>query len=836
MSDNHIEEQTTSRPARVKLKLIASAFILLVLALGFGALLTISSLEKLYLGSIVSEYQVVGKDLQRNLEQALLFGKNINKFVGMNRMLEETRDNLTSKVGLSQAPQAIGADAAVGGAINVSVALPDGRILYSADEKLVDSMLPQKLQAGSQKSRKSASPYSKFKNEYYVTLPVHGRDQEPVAMVVMTFDQAQIEPFLNAILKNNITMISIILAGSTLLLVLLLHFVAPSVSAEGKFPRKKISWLIFIVVGAAQICFSTIQTNAFKDHYLTIAKEKAGTLTALLRDDIEYLLSKGIRIDKLVKMDVLMGEIIKASPEFADITVYDSRERPLYVATKEGVVDFQKATEEQKKQAETALTKADPSYSLRLDIQKEMQLQGYVSTYISKQVVFQEIRDMALDAFTVLFISILFLIEMLILMLPFMKKQLAQNDRRSAVHFGIMRPAAFLFLFGIDIGISFIPLHMENLYEPILGLSKDMVMGIPISARVLTTGIFIFVGGTWGDRRGWHEPFLVGLGLSALGFVYAWLAPDAIHFILSQAIFGIGYGFSLIAAQLFVVTYTTDSNRARGLAQLWAGVYAGSICGGAAGAMLAERIGYSKVFLIGAVILLGVIPYTFVFMREAVRRPAAAGADQPEQSLRFGQVWRFLTNRNISSLILFSSFPTAIALVGFLNYFSPVYLNRIGASQSNIGRILMIYGVCLIYIAPFVSKYVDASRGRKGFIVISGILGSMAFISFYFFQGIVATSLTVLLLGLSSSFGFASQSAYALKLNVTQELGKGKAMGIYSSANRLGQVLGPVTFGWLLIVAGSGNGVIYFGLVYLFITLLFFLFAQNDSKMAIADE
>jgi len=836
MFNHHIEETTAFTSAGVKLKLIASAFILLVLALGFGALLTISSLEKLYLGSIVSEYQVVGKDLQRNLEQALRFGKNINKFVGMNRMLEETKDNLTSKVALFKAPQAAETDTAGRSQINVSVALPDGKILYSADDKLVDSMLPQKVMVRSDKSRKSESPYTKFKGDYYVTLPVHGRDQKPVATVVMTFDQGQIDPFLDAILKNNLFMISIILAGSTLLLIVLLHFVAPAVSEGGKFPKRKISVVIFLVIGTAQICFSAIQTNAFKNHYLMIAKEKAGTLTALLRDDIEYLLSKGIRIDKLVKMDVLMGEIIKASPEFADITVYDNRQRPLYVATKEGVVDFQKAAEEQKKQAEMSLAQADPSYSLRLDIQKDMQLEGYVSTYISKKVVFQEIRDMVLDSLTVLFISILFLVELLILMLPFIERQLARNGRQIAVDFGIMRPAAFLFLFGIDIGISFIPLHMENLYEPILGLSKDMVMGIPISARVLTTGIFIFVGGTWGDRRGWHEPFLVGLGLAAMGFIYAWLAPDAVHFIISQAIFGMGYGFSLIAAQLFVVTYTTDSNRARGLAQLWAGVYAGSICGGAAGAMLAERIGYSKVFLAGAVILFGVIPYTFFFMRDAIRKPATAGAEQPVQALKIGQVFRFLGNRNISSLILFSSFPTAIALVGFLNYFSPIYLNRIGASQSNIGRILMIYGVCLIYIAPFVSKYVDASKGRKGFIVISGILGSMAFISFYFFKGILATSLTVLLLGLSSSFGFASQSAYALKLKVTQELGRGKAMGIYSSANRIGQVLGPVTFGWLLIAAGSGRGVIYFGLVYLFITLLFFLFAQNDGKMAVSDE
>jgi predicted MFS family arabinose efflux permease len=478
----------------------------------------------------------------------------------------------------------------------------------------------------------------------------------------------------------------------------------------------------------------------------------------------------------------------------------------------------------------------DPSYGLRFDIERDGQFEGYITTYISKEDVLQEIRDTVLDSGTVLFISLLFLVELLILMLPFLQQQVSAVGREYTVDYGIMRPAAFLFLFGIDIGISFIPLHMENLYQPILGLSKDMVMGIPISARVLSTGISILMGGNWGDRRGWHEPFLTGLCLAGIGFVYAWLAPDAIQFIVSQAVFGFGYGLSLIAAQVFVIAYTTDSNRARGLAQLWAGVYAGSICGGAAGAMLAERIGYSQVFLVGAVILFLIIPYTMFFMRHAMRSPRAEGVESPVSSLSLAQLFRFLTNRNISCLILFSSFPTAVALVGFLNYFSPVYLNRVGASQSNIGRVLMIYGVCLIYLAPYISKYVDASKGRKGYIVVSGVLGSMAFIAFHFFKGLPATALTVLLLGLSSSFGLASQSTYALKLKVTRDLGPGKAMGIYSSANRLGQVLGPITFGWLLMSAGGGAGVIYFGLIYLLVTLLFFIFAQNDGKVAATDD
>lgn len=569
-------------------------------------------------------------------------------------------------------------------------------------------------------------------------------------------------------------------------------------------------------------------------------------LITLLKEDIEFLLSKGIRINKLVKMDALMGEIIDASPELSDITILDKKNEALYLATKKGIIDFQRAAQEELKQAQQLMPlDVDPNYNFRIDLLKGDKVEGYISanasreghisTNISKEAIFAKLWEITLNSATILVISMLFFVEMLILIFQFIERQVTGAIQGMRVHYGTIRPAAFLFLFGIDISISFLPLYMEKLYEPIFGLSKDMVMGLPISVRMFFTGISFFIAGIWMDRRGWHEPFFCGLFLSGAGILYSWLAPDAFQFIISRAVFGLGYGFALMAAQGFIFSSTREENRVQGLANLWAGVYAGSICGGAAGAMLAERIGYSPVFFLGAVIIFSVIAYALLFMRSAIRKPQHSTKEQPVQSLKIKQIFRFLFNRNVFSLIVFSSIPTAVAIVGFINYFSPVYLNRIGASQSNIGRILMIYGLCLIYIAPFISKYVDASKNKKQYIVLRGILGSLAFIIFYSFGGINAVAVAILLVGIASSIGLASQSAYVLKLKITQEIGTGQAMGVFSSASRVGQVLGPIIFGGLL-VTGFSKGITYFGLAYLMITLLFLLLAQSDRHLAIAKE
>ncbi|MEZ5591885.1 MAG: MFS transporter [Gammaproteobacteria bacterium] len=184
-----------------------------------------------------------------------------------------------------------------------------------------------------------------------------------------------------------------------------------------------------------------------------------------------------------------------------------------------------------------------------------------------------------------------FFSELVILLLKVLQARNRQHAGTPApVDPASMRPAVFLFLFGVDLSAAFVPLHMADLYQPLLGLPKDMVMGLPISAMFLSVSITIIVSGIWLDRRGWHEPFLTGVALVAAAKLYAWLAPSAVHFIAAMGMVGLGYGLTLMASQGFVIVQTDNKSKARGLAYLFAGIYAGSICGTAAGAMLAERI------------------------------------------------------------------------------------------------------------------------------------------------------------------------------------------------------------------------------------------------------
>jgi len=144
----------------------------------------------------------------------------------------------------------------------------------------------------------------------------------------------------------------------------------------------------------------------------------------------------------------------------------------------------------------------------------------------------------------------------------------------------------------------------------------------------------------------------------------------------------------------------------------------------------------------------------------------------------------------------------------------------------------MIHGIFFIHVAPFMSKYIDTSRNKKLYIVMSGVLGSLAFLTFYLLGGFSAALVAVFLLGLAGSVN--ASHAYALELKISQAMGGGKTMSILATIDRIGQVLGPMVFGWLLMTTRINQGITHLGLSFLGLTILFFLLARGFRKKSVS--
>lgn len=455
-------------------------------------------------------------------------------------------------------------------------------------------------------------------------------------------------------------------------------------------------------------------------------------------------------------------------------------------------------------------------------------LGGYIIPHYDAPNVMTGFSELLAAGLTATLIAALICIEVsFVLMSRITIRGNTTQPQKQAQDYRLMRPAIFVFLFGIDLSMAFIPLYMGQMEQDFFGLSENVVMGLPISVEFLCVGVAILLAGVWFDRRGWQEPFYAGLALATLGALYSWMAPDALHFILSRGLIGFGYGLVQLSSHGFVIRNTDKSTKAQGMAHLAAGLYAGSICGAATGAVLAEQFGYEVVFFSGALIITSVVLYSLLILGYPATTPSKTKT-VPVQHAGKSVLRRFLLDRRVLAAIFFSSMPASIAVVGFLNYFSPVYLDRAGISESTIGQVLMLFGICLALFAPKVGRLIDATENKQRLVLIGSLLGASAFLTFSIWDGLLATTIAILLLGLSNCLVLSAQSVFLLKLDITQQLGEGKAMGIFRSTSRIGQMLGPVIFAWLFLFEDVRIGIIYLGLAYIIIALIFIWLTRRD--------
>jgi predicted MFS family arabinose efflux permease len=456
---------------------------------------------------------------------------------------------------------------------------------------------------------------------------------------------------------------------------------------------------------------------------------------------------------------------------------------------------------------------------------------GTAIIHISKDDIFRDLVSLIIKGITILFITILVMVELLLLYLHILGKRDGSRRMRSRYEVEFVRPAMFLFLFAIDLSMSFIPLHMQSFDTELFGMSRDIVSGLPVSAEFLCVGIFLLIAGVWMDRRGWHEPYFVGLLVVAVGSLCSWMATDALMFILSRALVGVGYGLSLMSAQGLVVSFGATGGRARGFASLFAGLYSGSICGAAAGAFLAERFGYEKVFFMGAVMVLVLIFFSWKFMRVLISSTSnnSRREAKPDKTIKLKPLLKFIGNPVFIALSVLSSLPASIAVAGFLHFFTPVYLDQIGVRESTIGQVLILYGICLILFGPSIGRMIDRAEDKKYYMLAGGLLGGLAFATFNTDFGIASMIVCVFLLGLSSSFVLSSQSTMVLELKETRALGEGTALGIFRSISRIGQVIGPLIFGWVLLSGNLTEVINYLGYSYIGAMLILAVFVMNHA-------
>ncbi|HKL83318.1 MAG TPA: MFS transporter, partial [Desulfobacter sp.] len=417
------------KKTRSRIHLFSGAVIMLVLALGFNILLTSVTFEKLYVETFISKNNVVVKDLQRNLATALRFGKSVDKFIGMDKLILEARQHLVP------AQKETGKSGTDEDDIVISITYPDGHVIYSSSAQVVGTYLPEAvrlpLPKGTQPSVERHAV--EHKGVYYISLPVkHGFSKKWVATVTVAFSQKQVKAMLRGIVMKSIKLIAAVLFSAMTLLIIFLRSLTLDPNISEKSLRRikfKISATFFIIICLAQITLNLFNLFEFRAHLLDVSTQKSVVMSKLLKQDIEYLLAKGLNIRRLIKMDQKLDDIIAVSPELEGITISDNTGRPLYIAGRHGMRNLTNFENNESQNNGMRSLHNYPGYTVTQNLLNTRKsetgtLDGKLTIHISKNFLFNKLKAITLDSITVLVISIFFFVELLILKRQLIERQI----------------------------------------------------------------------------------------------------------------------------------------------------------------------------------------------------------------------------------------------------------------------------------------------------------------------------------------------------------------------------------------------------------------------------
>lgn len=672
-----------------------------------------------------------------------------------------------------------------------------------------------------EKSKVLYNSVREFPDDRYIWLTHDVRDRKNaiVGHVLLAVDKEQLSASLWDTARSQLQLFLSITAGVCLLLVALFYFVVRPSSkrksgTESGVSRLRLYGCLILPLVLGQLLFMFLLRAPLHDVYEQEMQHVGHQLGRQLAWDLERLVRLGLPVAQLPPVEDHLSHLQRSLFQTKGMAIFTNYGTLQGAANAEGPLDavqWGKAAE----QAFVAKTRVhDAEFEAR---GTGVDGGGEVVILMSPSVIDTNLWTITLDTLTMTVVAVLFLMELIMLLLMRGHGKGTDLAERS-ISPQFMRPIIFVCLFATDLSSSYMPLRIGELGLDLFGLPPDVVTGLPVSFELFMVGVAIMIGGFWSQKSGWRPMLLTGIALAAFGAGIGGFARTPLIFILSCGLFGVGYGFINLSAQVFVIAHSSADARAGNLGFMFAGLYAGTLCGSAMGGLVADRLGYAAVFPVSAVLLFLIC----LVLWRLLPRESWKQAVEEQGRLSFRDCLRFLGDRRMGALLLLNIIPCALVTVCLFQFFIPVSLNQAGTNPATIGRIFMLFCIVVMYLGPLCGRTLDRSGHKERFLFAGQLAGAMSVVTLLCFDGVLGATISILLLGLCNAVVTNGQGAFALELPAAAAFGKSRTMGMYNVAMRIGQVLGPMTLGIAATLWNVGTGLTFLAIFLVGSGILFF--------------
>ncbi|MDR0354934.1 MAG: MFS transporter [Deltaproteobacteria bacterium] len=806
------------RPLVIKIVLVCLGILLLAQIL-IGAL-SFSALERLMEDLEADRLKTVAGRLRNDVENGLHMGKPLAQFFGLEDLLKDVR---------LRSPEISG----------VSIILPDGTEIASDGSGVDQAELLRRTLFASETTRLDESIRSRDsdglllagQNQLVFAALLKASDGLPQGALLMRLDDDR--GALERLKAESFRILLLVTLAVAAALTLAFKRLLPKSALSGRSRRRFLIPLLALVL--AQGGYTLHVVSMFRTAWLTAIQENVEGISADLAQNLDRILGYGFEINRLRDIEAPFSRLAKASPIISTIELVDAEGRVLNRAGAEGAL-----------RVDDVPARAGRRLTMPLGQKlKRPEAKGALVFNLNEEMLAAGVRSRGLDAMTVVVISLVAAIEMLLLSFLLINRPAAPRtlpkDRRpppaDPAYVGqFVRPIMFVFLFVWALPLGFLPLHARSLLN-LQGSPSNLLLALPLALEMACGLLTTLAAGGMADSRGWRRPALEGLVVFSMGMLFCAMSDSLVLLTISRGVVGMGYGLTWMGLQGFVVKQSPEGSRGQNISEMIAGIFAGHLSGAAVGAMLAAQEGPRQVFALGAVMtllpLLGVLILLKPYASKTTDSPppsppAPSPSPLPREASRLRATLDLLFSRGFGWLLFGSVIPFSVIQVGLLSFALPLYLESIDVPASSVGRVIMIYGLCLVYVGPWAARRIDGSPlSKKQWALRGSVLASISLFGLYAGKGALGAVLAVLALALASCCLGASQTPYMLTLPDVRRYGAASATSLLRAADKFGQMSGPLIVGALFGFLSMHESLAVTGLFCLAAVLPFALFAPS---------
>ena len=408
------------------------------------------------------------------------------------------------------------------------------------------------------------------------------------------------------------------------------------------------------------------------------------------------------------------------------------------------------------------------------------------------------------------------------------RSKLFVRDARQQASIMDARIPLFVFCFAEELQKSFLPLFVAEFYSENDLFSRDIMMGLPISAFMFVIAVFTPFAGKLVDKFGNKPLFLAGLVPAIGGYLMCYLAQSGNDIFLGRSMTAIGYAVITISCQSYIASVVVAENRARGMAVFVGVLMSATMCGTAIGAILADWLGFKAVFLFAIGFALVAALLGWVMLSTDLPEPELK---KTPVNLSKSPIATLLRNSQFVLIVLFCAIPAKVILTGFLYLFVPIYLASLEATQSEIGRVMMLYSLIIIPLSPFASGFADRLGKNLWMVIIATIASGIVLLGLYQNASVAMVLGVVAALGGVHAFLKAPLIVAAMEAaEKSPDITRTGALSLLRTSERIGSVIGPVVVAGMLVVLDFGEVAAILGITVAILGLIMAALSFNQKS------